>query len=286
MTLKKLLLLLVAMLPMVASADDSGTCGDNLTWAYTESTKTLTIEGTGDMNDYVSYQRRPWESFHSLIEKIIISEGVTSISRCAFIDCSGLTSITIPNSVTSIGESAFLVCTGLTAVYISDLAAWCNISFSGVIANPLYYAHHLFLNGVEIKNLVIPNSVTSIGESAFYGCSALTSVTIPNSVTSIERSTFSGCSALTSITIPNSVTIIGGGAFYGCCSLTSVTIPNSVTSIEGSTFSGCSALTSITIPNSVTSIGGSAFRDCSALTSITIPNSVTSIGEYAFEGCI
>ena len=128
-------------------------------------------------------------------------------------------------------------------------------------------------------------SVTSIGSSAFSGCSSLTSITIPNSVTSIGNYAFDGCSSLTSITIPNSVTSIGNYAFSGCSSLTSITIPNSVTSIGNYAFRSCSSLTSVTIPNSVTSIGSSAFRSCSSLTSVTIPNSVTSIGSSAFDGC-
>ena len=186
---------------------------------------------------------------------------VTSIRERAFEDYSRLTSVTIPNSVTSIGENAFTGCSGLTSVHISDIASWCNIKFK-YGSNPLLYAHHLYLNGEEVKDLVIPNSVRSIGERAFCGCSGLTSVTIPNSVTSI-----------------------GGWAFYGCKGLTSVTIPNSVTSIEGSAFSDCSALTSVTIPNTVTSIGGSAFSYCKGLTSVTIGNGVESIGSYAFAFC-
>ena len=137
----------------------------------------------------------------------------------------------------------------------------------------------------NIVSITIPNSVTSIGNYAFNGCSGLTSITIPNSVTSIGDYAFNNCSSLTSITIPNSVTSIGNYAFYGCSSLTSITIPNSVTSIGTSAFYGCSGLTSITIPDSVTSIGTSAFYGCSSLTSITIPNSVTSIRGSAFSNC-
>ena len=136
-----------------------------------------------------------------------------------------------------------------------------------------------------LTSITIGNSVTSIEWCAFEGCSGLTSITIPNSVTSIGQGAFHGCSGLTSINIPNSVTSIGSGAFYDCSSLTSVTIPNSVTSIRNSAFFGCSSLTSITIPNSVTSIGNWAFFGCSGLTSVTIPNSVTSIEDYAFQYC-
>ncbi|MBR5593668.1 MAG: leucine-rich repeat protein [Bacteroidaceae bacterium] len=128
-------------------------------------------------------------------------------------------------------------------------------------------------------------SVTSIGNSAFYGCYGLTSITIPNSVTSIGDCAFYGCSGLTSITIPNSVTFIGDYAFYKCTGLTSVTIGNSVKSIGGSAFNGCTGLTSVTIGNSVKSIGGDAFNGCTGLTNVVIGNSVTSIGEEAFYGC-
>ena len=132
---------------------------------------------------------------------------------------------------------------------------------------------------------MIEDGVTSIGESAFFYCSSLTSITIPDSVTSIGDYAFFNCSSLTSITIPDSVTSIGESAFYGCSSLTSITIPDSVTSIGNSAFSYCSSLTSIMIPDSVTSIGDYAFRNCSSLTSITIPNSVTSIGNNTFRLC-
>ncbi len=138
---------------------------------------------------------------------------------------------------------------------------------------------------VNLRCIKLPNSVTSIGDGAFFDCRGLTSITIPNSVTSIGDGAFCDCSGLTSITIPNSVTSIGDVAFRACSGLISITIPNSVTSIGGSAFSACSGLTSITIPNSVTSIGNSAFAACSGLISITIPNSVTSIDSWAFYDC-
>ena len=135
-----------------------------------------------------------------------------------------------------------------------------------------------------LASVTIPNSVTSIGDDTFYGCYDLTSVTIPNSITSIGNYAFGSCWYLTSITIPNSVISIGEGAFSSCAYLTSVEIPNSVTSIGNSTFRGCSRLAFVTIPNSVISIGDYAFYECYNLTSVTIPNSVTEIGDYAFYG--
>ena len=220
------------------------------------------------------------------LTSITIPNSVTSIGNYAFYNCSGLTSIIIGNSVTSIGNNAFSNCSGLTKTnYTGDIAGWCNIKFDGGGANPMYCSHNFYINDQEIKDLVIPNSVDTINNYAFYCCSSLTSVTIGNSVRSIGNYTFYGCSGLTSVTIPNSVTSIGDYAFSCCSALTSITIPNSVTSIGDYAFYNCSKLTSVTIGESVTSIGDYAFSCCSALTSITIPNSVTSIGESAFYGC-
>lgn len=124
------------------------------------------------------------------LTNITIPNSVTFIAPSAFYCCSKLESVTIPNSVKRIEEDAFRGCSSLTAVHISDLEAWCNIYFFNELSNPLYYAHHLYLNGEEIKELIIPNSVTSIGGYAFMKCSGLTSVTIPNSVTKIGGWTF------------------------------------------------------------------------------------------------
>ena len=204
-------------------------------------------------------------------KKIYIDENkydCTSIGENAFNDCSNLISITIPNSVKVFGYGAFLWCNKLKAVYISDLATWCNSSFAERTSNPLAFAHHLFLNDVEIKELNIPNNVTKIGERVFYGCNSLTSVSIPNSVSSIGEAAFYGCSGLTSLKFGNNVTNIGSFAFYECSGLTSIVIPNSVTVIDDYVFGYCSGLTSINIPNSVTYIGCGAFGYCSNLSFI------------------
>ena len=224
----------------------------------------------------------------SSLKSITIPNSVTKIENNAFMYCSSLTSVTIPNSVTSIGTSAFVYCSSLTSVILTALSEeeFCKGQGNSLLySKGVNYQREIQINGTKVTKFTIPNSVTSIGDEAFRGCSSLTSVTIPNSVTSIGWSAFYGCSSLTSVTIPNSVTSIGGFAFNGCSSLTSITIPNSVTSIGIGTFQSCTGLTSVTIGNSVTSIGSSAFSGCSSLSSVTIHNSVTSIGGSAFEGC-
>ncbi len=215
------------------------------------------------------------------LTSVIIPNSVSSIGSGAFYGCTGLTSVIIPNSVTSIGSAAFFDCSGLTSVIVDknngtyDSRNNCNAIIE-TSTNKLI---------VGSNNTIIPYSVTSIGDCAFYDCDGLTSATIPNSVTSIGYGAFYGCSGLSSVTIPNSVTSIGDDAFFRCSGLNSVTIPNSVTSIGDRAFYGCSGLTTITIPNSVTYIGESAFSVCTGLTSVSIPNSITSIGKNAFFRC-
>jgi|GEM_PF-2323581 len=137
----------------------------------------------------------------------------------------------------------------------------------------------------NLTSVSIPSSVTEIGSAAFFRCDRLSSISLPDNFISIGSGAFLNCTGLVSISIPNSVTSIGSYAFSDCSSLTSVTIPDGVMSIGDDAFSGCSSLTSITIPDSVTSIGNRAFYWCSSLTSVTIGSGVTSIGDDAFSGC-
>lgn len=220
---------------------------------------------------------------------ITIPNSVTRIGEYAFYRCSCLASINIPDSVTSIGVAAFGDCTGLTQVHITDLVAWCGINFKRDLMsypnNPLEYAGNLYLNGDLVTNLIIPDSITAIGYSAFYGCTSLDSVTIPDSVTSIGDRAFGNCDSLTSVTIPDSVTNIGTWTFGNCDSLSSVTIGNGVTSIGNCVFEDCGSLTSITIPDSVTSIDGNAFNSCTSLAYLILPKGMDTIGYSAFYRC-
>ena len=227
----------------------------------------------------------------SNMTSVTIPSSVTSIGSGAFNNCSNMTSVTIPSSVTSIGSSAFSGCNGLTRVDISNLTAWCGISFGNASANPLYYAHHLYHNGNLVTNLNLGSS-TSIGDYAFVGC--LDFVSSPNlTSSSIGSYAFSGCTSITSVTIPIVVQSVGNYAFSGCTSLTSVTInSNAVASAEysGSTSSYNNfrsrfgnQVTSYTFGPYVTSIGTYALYNCTGMTELTFQGPVSSVGN--FYGC-
>ena len=234
-------------------------------------------------NSVTSIYKGAFRYCSGLVGSLTIPSSVRTIEDFAFFRCENLTSIIIPNTLTSIGNDAFAYCTGLSEVHISDLEAWCKIQFN---SNPLTYAHHLFINGEELKNLEIPTSITSVGNYAFSGCSGLSSLKIHDSVTSIGWCTFYGCSGLTSLTIPNSVSSIDYGAFMNCSGLTGeLLIPNSVSYIGDAAFNNCKKLNSVLVSNSLTTIGNEVFSHCEEMRSLIIPQSIVAIGDYAFSYC-
>ena len=253
-------------------------------------------------NSVVSIGKRAFYGSTSLAS-VTMGNSVKIIGDEAFNSCEHLSSINIPNSVTSIGDKAFSYCRRLTSIIIpKSVTSIGFMAFSNYLGlesievesgNPNYDSRddcnaiietssNTLLSGC--KYTVIPNSVTSINEGAFFQCQELSSITIPNSVTSIGDKAFSYCYRLYSLTIGNSVTSIGKEAFYNC-GFSSITIPNSVITIGDEAFYGCSRLTTLTIPNSVTSIGKGAFRNCNGLTTITFPNSITCINDSTFQWC-
>jgi hypothetical protein len=235
------------------------------------------------------------------LTSVVLPQSITYIGRDAFSDCTGLTGVTIPSSVINIDYPAFSRCTALKAIEVDSL----NPAYSsaeGILFNKAQSVLYAYPAG-KARPYQVPGSVTKIGDYAFSGCTALTSVTIPKGVTSIGWYAFSGCDGLGAIevdslnmayrsaegvlfnktqsvlieypggksgayTIPSSVTAIRDMAFSGCTGLTSVTISDGVTSLSNSIFQGCPGLTSVFLPKSITNVGGGAFSDCTGLTSV------------------
>ena len=249
--------------------------GSGVTWQLTEntddsSTYTLTISGSGAMEDYSTSYSRPWNSFCDQITSVVIFPGVTSIGECAFKGFSKLIHVDIANSVISIGSQAFSYCSSLT----------------------------------DIK---IPQSVTYIGGVVFNDCTNLSSITLSNNITSIGSYAFNNCTNLTSITIPGSVTFIGHCAFKDCTTLTSITIPGSVTSIGWEVFDGCTRLNDISysgtsesvisalsqyVPTRVTFNYGDKVPEAERMITVfvktggtlTAPTTIPPVAGYEFKG--
>ena len=296
---KQILSFVLLFLPIIVSADNSGSCGENVIWSFEEATGTLTISGAGSMEDNMgcregslwSNENNPFKEFGTKVESVIINEGVLTIGGGAFVPCINLKSVSIPNSVYSIGDVAFDGCSNLSEINFTD-----KISYIGAQA---------FTNCSSLKSISFPKSLNSIGEYAFSGCTALTSLNIPNGF-KIGSYGFSGCTGLTSLKINEDVEI-GSGAFQGCNNLISLVIPagvtigsaafwnctgllsasfdDSLTSIGNYTFRGCTSLVNVKIPNSVKAIENGLFYECSSLFAVNLPPGLTSIGESSFYGC-
>lgn len=214
-----------------------------------------------------------------------VPNSVTVIEGRAFEGCSGLTSVSIPSSVTSIGDLAFRYCNDLSVVDITSLESWCMINFGSNEANPLIYAHNLYLNGEKLTDLVVPDNVTEVKPYAFWGYTGMKTLTIPSSVTKIGKRAFSHCSEMVSADISNSVATIDAEAFYMCSSLASFNIPSSMSVINERVFYGCEGITVLDIPENITNIKDAAFNWCSGLTKLTLLPTLQSISNDAFWGC-
>ena len=291
--MRKILTLLIAVFAAISlQAQTSGTCGDNLNWSYNESTKTLTITGSGAMTDYAAAADRPWHTFRADVESIVLPDGLTNIGAYAFQGCQ-MANLTFPESVTSIGEAAFRECYALTSIDLPKGLATIGKETFGFCR--------------RLTNVTIPNSVTSLGIQAFYQCYKLQSVTIGSGVTTIPEWAFYNDTLLTTVVLPEGVTTIEAQAFGRCRHLSSINLPESVTFVEGagaSAFAECNALAKplynshlfaympqsfegeFGVPYGINVINNNAFYGCTQLTAITIPATVDSIGDAAFPFAI
>ena len=276
---KQLLLLVMILLPMVASAEDveiDGIC-------YNLISKGNIAEVTGcnhRSGDVVIPEAITYND---------VNYRVTTIRKNAFTGCS-LNSIEIPSSITKICQEAFYNGTA-SSVKIKDLAAWCNINFESYFkTNPLSTASHLLLNDEEVHDLVIPDGVKTITNNAFYYFSGLTSVKIPSSVTSIGYECFAYCLGIKTVEIGDNTsqeasTVLGGRIFYMCNNIESVVLGNNIVEIGRDAFDGCKAIRSIVIPNSVKTMGSHAFVGCESLESVQLSENLKSIEWASFSSC-
>ena len=248
-------------------------------------------DGVEHISDYAFY-------YCSAFTDLTISDSVKSIGNYAFSDCSRLTSITLPDSVKNIGEDAFTGCSELKSVYISDLAAWCNIIFDNKNSNPFYqyievadeYENwetvpldvDLYVDGVLVTELVIPDGVRRIKDYAFCGWGKLSSLTISDSVYDIGSSAFAGCVNLNYVKIGGNVQYVGWNAFAYCNTLSSIEIPDSVCYIGESVFADCANLRYVKIGENVQGVGYNAFGGCTALETVTFMGDTKIVDENAF----
>ena len=265
------------------------------------------ITSSTDKTVAVSYQGNSADSYtNEYSGSIVIPEtvdynevtyAVTSIKEAAFANCAELASVGVPNSVISIGRDAFsgtawynnqpdgVVYAGKVAYrYKGSMSKNTTIKLQDGTVSISYGAFSACSDRANLVSIEIPNSVSSIGESAFSGCTGLTSIVLSSNMKTIENYTFDGCSSLESVTIPEGIETIGTATFRGCSHLSSLNFPNSLLQIGYEAFNGCSKLSQLDLGSGVTTIAGNAFNGCQQLKSVDFPSSLKSIGERAFCG--
>lgn len=272
--MRKLLLLLTTMLPIVASAYDAEI--DGIYYNFSGTQATVTFQGRIDKYPFYATDY----SGNITIPESVTYEGktytVTSLDGSAFKECDNLTSITIPKSVTSIGYECFYSCDNLTTAIIGSNES--DIASTSIGGRAFYFCHSL-------DSVLIGNNVKEIGRDAFYECTNLVSLYIPNSVRSIGSHVFLGCTSLTTVKLPEYITSIEWSTFNGCSSLDSIAIPEAVENIGDEAFANCSSLSFINLPDSLKKLGWTVFQNDTSLTSISVPDKVTTIYLGTFENC-
>ena len=307
-----LIISITAGLDFSVYADElsTGTCGDNVSFSFDQTSETLTISGNGSMNNYADTSKLPFYN-QKCIKHVIIGRGVTSIANNAFFGCSNLEDITMPldgnGCVNYIGRSAFEGCTSLIEFTIPFYATFVGVcafagcsslttintldgcqffsSSDGILYNREKTQLYVYPAGKSATEITIRYSVEGIGESAFKGCNNLISVRFSKSLKVIKKDAFKDCLNLTNITLFDSLTNIGDNAFSGCCNLVDVSIPDSVTNLGSQAFLNCENLQTCKLSELLTSIQVGTFMNCVSLNTIRIPDSVKSLGSQAFFNC-
>ena len=295
----------------------SGKCGENITFKLTGD-GVLTLSGSGAMPaleyDWKSYQPIcGWGDYISSIKRIIIEDGITSISQYSFYDCENLTEVSIPSSIKAIGYEAFHWCHNITKVMIDGLDSWCDIDFDEENANPLQFGADLYINGVKqtqikipegiteikpyvfsrnwnnneskasITSILLPDTVTTIGENAF-AYNYLQSINIPDSVLTIGTEAFAG-NDFSTIEISENVNVIDDGVFRDCRRLQNIKIPNAARKLGEGLFVNCIKLANVELPEKIETIPATMFAGCTSLTQFKVPDTVQSIASSAFAKC-
>ena len=285
----------ITVAPKPPAVVDSGTCGANLTWTLDDA-GTLTISGTGAMEDYERYGENtaPW--YGRNIKTAILEKGVLTIGNSAFFEQESLEDIQISSTVTRIGDNSFMNCKNIKCIEIPN-------SMTEI-------GNNTFLHCSNLKSIVIPDSVTKLGYNTFAYCTSLSDVSLPDSLTYLSSVLFQNCTSLKMIEIPESIESIdtevfrdctsleevifsgnsklngfSASVFQNCKSLRTINLPDNIKIIADNVFSGCYALENIILPEGLETIYSNAFANCVSLKEVSIPDSVWLLGESAFAGC-
>lgn len=236
----------------------------------------------------VTLKQNSFESCHAL-EEIVIQGDVEAIEAYAFYMCDNLSTLRFNGMIKEMNMKSFAMIDtkiNIKELYIDDINSWAKMSFDSSNSNPISYAEKVYINGQEeLINVSIPETVTSIGNYAFYGCPLINGVTMSNQVTSIGTGAFQNCANLNDVQLPEKLESIGSYAFENCINLKTIQIPEEIKIIEGHTFKNCSALHDVILPSELQAINEYAFSGCTSLSSLTFPLTLKNIANHAFESC-
>ena len=300
-------LLLLALCIGAAAAGTSGKCGPSACWSFDSSTGTLTISGSGAMDDYGDFLQVPWKDYRLSLRTVVIKEGITHIGADAFTGTTLRGDLTLPDSLLSVGDEAFWGQNGLTGKLtlgknlqkIGKRAfALCCFSDDLIIPDSVTEIDD-FAFSMEMTispqrgTLTLGNNLRMIGREAFSGCLYTGSLVIPDSVVEIRDTAFYGCSALNgTLTLGKNIKTLGESVFCGCSFTGDLIIPDNITQIPDSTFLGCFRIQEgtpswkLTLPAALKTIGAKAFANCNGFSgALILPDGLTSIGDDAFYGC-